>query len=142
MAQHGQVVRLRTRRADGKAMWAYRYRVDGRCSRRPQVGGFATRTEAERALRRELERLRPGVTLTLGELVDEYLRIHQAAPSTLEKLRWLLAQGDGDVRRCRAGRAPRGRDLRVARHAAGGASLRSNPGAATSAQCRGGLGAD
>jgi len=81
-------------------MWAYRYRVDGRCSRRPQVGGFATRAEAERALRRELERLRPGVTLTLGELVDEYLRIHQAAPSTLEKLRWLLAKATatfGDV---------------------------------------------
>jgi integrase len=92
MAQHGQVLRLRTRRADGKALWAYRYRVDGRCSKRPQVGGFATRAEAERALRRQLGRLRPGATMTLNELVEEYLRVHQAAPSTLEKLRWLLAK--------------------------------------------------
>ena len=92
MAQQGQVLRLRTRRADGKALWAYRYRVCGRCSKRPQVGGFATRADAERALRRELARLRPGATLTLNELVREYLRVHQAAPSTLEKLRWLLSK--------------------------------------------------
>ena len=46
MAQHGQVLRLRTRGADGKTMWAYRYRVDGRCSRRPQVAA------SPRALRR------------------------------------------------------------------------------------------
>jgi hypothetical protein len=57
MAQHGQVLKLRTRRPDGKAVWAYRYRVNGHCSKRPQVGGFATRTEAQRALRRTLERL-------------------------------------------------------------------------------------
>ncbi len=50
MAQHGHVLKLRTRRADGKAMWAYRYRVDGRCSERPQVGGFATGDDAQRAL--------------------------------------------------------------------------------------------
>lgn len=50
MAQHGQVLKLRARRSDGKAVWAYRYRVDGRCSKRPQVGGFATRAEAQRAL--------------------------------------------------------------------------------------------
>ena len=30
MAQHGQVLRLKTRGADGKSTWAYRYRVDGR----------------------------------------------------------------------------------------------------------------
>ena len=46
MAQHGQLLKLRTRRPDGKAVWAYRYRVNGHCSKRPQVGGFATRTEA------------------------------------------------------------------------------------------------
>jgi hypothetical protein len=45
MAQHGQVLKLRTRRMDGKAVWAYRYRVDGRPSKRPQVGGFTTRAE-------------------------------------------------------------------------------------------------
>jgi hypothetical protein len=30
--------------------------------------------------------------MTLNELVEEYLRVHQAAPSTLEKLRWLLSK--------------------------------------------------
>ena len=101
MAQHGQVLRLRTRRADGKTMWAYRYRVDGRCSRRPQVGGFATRAEAERALRRTLERLCPGGAMTPAELVDPYLESHQAAPATIEKLRWLLTKATlafGEVR--------------------------------------------
>jgi integrase len=29
MAQHGQVLKLAARRPDGKAVWAYRYRVDG-----------------------------------------------------------------------------------------------------------------
>ena len=65
MAQHGQVLKLRTRRSDGKAVWAYRYRVDGRCSKRPQVGGFATRADAQRALKRTLDHLRPGATITL-----------------------------------------------------------------------------
>jgi DNA-binding CsgD family transcriptional regulator len=49
LAQHGQVLRLKARRPDGKALWAYRYRMNGRRSKRPQVGGFATRAEAERA---------------------------------------------------------------------------------------------
>jgi integrase len=92
MAQHGQVLRLRARRSDGKALWAYRYRVNGGRSKRPQVGGFATRTDAERALRRTLARLRPGAETTLAELVEEYLEVHQAAPATIEKLRWLLAK--------------------------------------------------
>jgi hypothetical protein len=92
VAQHGQVLKLRSCRSDGKARWAYRYRVDGSFSKRPQVGGFATRDEAERALRRELARLRPGREMTVTELVEEYLKIHQAAPSTIEKLRWLLSK--------------------------------------------------
>jgi site-specific recombinase XerC len=92
VAQHGQVLKLRTRRGDGKARWAYRYRVNGSGSKRPQVGGFATRAEAARALRRELARLRPGRDLTLTELVGQYLTVHQAAPSTIEKLGWLLSK--------------------------------------------------
>jgi integrase len=92
VAQHGQVLSLRSCRSDGKARWAYRYRVDGSFSKRPQVGGFATRDEAERALTRELARLRPGREMTLTQLVEEYLKIHQAAPSTIEKLRWLLSK--------------------------------------------------
>src|SRR5579859_7106778 len=92
VAQHGQVLKLHGCRSDGKARWAYRYRIDGRCSKRPQVGGFVTREEAERALKRELVRLRPGRDMTLAELVEKYLRIHQATPSTIEKLRWLLSK--------------------------------------------------
>ncbi|SRR6266851_730785 len=92
VAQHGQVLKLHGCRSDGKARWAYRYRVDGSLSKRPQVGGFATRDEAQRALRRELARLRPGREMTVAELVEEYLKIHQAAPSTIEKLRWLLSK--------------------------------------------------
>jgi integrase len=82
-------------------VWAYRYRVNGGRSKRPQVGGFATRAVAERALRRELERLRPGRQMTLAELVEQYLRVHQAAPATMDKLRWLLGKATaafGDVR--------------------------------------------
>ena len=43
MIQHGQVFKLKTNGADGQPLWAYRYRVEGRGSERPQVGGFATR---------------------------------------------------------------------------------------------------
>jgi integrase len=96
MAQQGQVFKLKTRGADGKPTWAYRYRVDGRGSARPQVGGFATQAEALQALQVELERLhrRNGrlAQITLGELADEYLAQHEAAPRTIAKLRWLLAK--------------------------------------------------
>jgi integrase len=92
MAQHGQILKLRSCRSDGKARWAYRYRVNGSRSKRPQVGTFETREEAERALKRELARLRPGRDMTLTELVEKYLEVHQAAPSTIEKLRWLLSK--------------------------------------------------
>jgi integrase len=95
MAQEGQVFKLRSCNANGDPLWAFRYRLDGRGSRRPQVGGFATRTQAQRALKRELARLRPGgraATITLAELVEEYLEVHQAAPATIEKLRWLLGK--------------------------------------------------
>jgi hypothetical protein len=46
MEQHGQVFKLKTRGADGKPTWAYRYRADGRGSARPQVGGFGSQVEA------------------------------------------------------------------------------------------------
>jgi hypothetical protein len=50
MIQQGQVFKLTVRGADGRPLWAYRYRLEGRGSVRPQVGGFATRTEALKAL--------------------------------------------------------------------------------------------
>jgi integrase len=78
----------------------------GRCGRtatgwtaagsgRPQVGGFSSRAEAEEALRKALARLRPGgcaATMTLADLVEEYLGMHQGEPVTIAKLRWLLGK--------------------------------------------------
>ena len=39
-------------------VWAYRYRLNGRYSKRPQLGGFATRAEAERHSGRRSSRFR------------------------------------------------------------------------------------
>src|SRR5919201_3064666 len=93
--QHGQVFRLKTTGADGQPLWAYRYRLEGRASERPQVGGFASRAAAEKALRKVLDRIGPGggrATITLAEFVEEYLEMHDAAPVTMAKLRWLLSK--------------------------------------------------
>lgn len=93
MIQRGQVFKLKAKDADGQPLWAYRYRLEGRGSTRPQVGGFASQAEAQEALRKVLGRLGPGrgrTTMTLAELVDEYLELHQAEPVTIAKLRWLL----------------------------------------------------
>jgi hypothetical protein len=90
MWQQGQVFKLKAKGREGQPLWAYRYRLEGRGSVRPQVGGFATRSEALKALEKVLARLGPGgraATMTLGELVDEYLEMHQAEPVTLVKLR-------------------------------------------------------
>ena len=95
MFQHGQVFKLKTTAPDGQPLWAYRYRIEGRGSERPQVGGFATRAEAEKALRKVLDRIGSGggrATITLGEFVEEYLEMHDAAPVTIAKLRWLLGK--------------------------------------------------
>jgi integrase len=98
------VFKLKAKGLDGQPLWAYRYRLEGRGSSRPQVGGFATRAEALDALRKVLERLGPGgraATITLAELVEEYLEMHQAEPVTIAKLRWLLGKATatlGDTR--------------------------------------------
>jgi integrase len=96
MLQQGQVFKLQTRGAHEKTLWAYRYRVGGRGSKRVQRGGFATEQDAREALERSLETLRRegGIasSLTLAALVDEYLAQHDAEPVTIEKLRWLLAK--------------------------------------------------
>ena len=52
MIQQGQVFKLTAKGADGEPLWAYRYRLEGRSSARPQVGGFASRAEAQKALRK------------------------------------------------------------------------------------------
>ncbi len=90
MIQQGQVFKLKAKAADGQPLWAYRHRLEGRGSARPQVGGFASRADALNALEKALERLGPGrrgATITLAELVDEYLEMHQAERVTIAKLR-------------------------------------------------------
>jgi FMN phosphatase YigB (HAD superfamily) len=105
MVQQGQVFQLETKGRDGERLWAYRCRVAGRGSRRIQQGGFASERDAREALERALERLRReqrvSRSLTLRQLVDEYLAQHEGEPETIEKLRWLLAKSIavfGDLR--------------------------------------------
>jgi integrase len=92
--QQGQVFKLKAKSADGQPLWAYRYRPQGRASMRPQMGGFATRADGQKALRKALDRIGPGRvgSLTLAEVVEEYLELHQAEPVTIAKLRWLLGK--------------------------------------------------
>ena len=95
-AAQGQVFELKKLAVDGSPVWAYRYRTDGPSSRRLQRGGFSSERDAAEALERALEHLRRqkgvGSTLTLKELVDEYLGQHDAEPETIDKLSWLLAK--------------------------------------------------
>jgi hypothetical protein len=95
MLQQGQVFKLRGD-TDENSLWAYRYRVGGRGSRRMQRGGFASERDASEALERALERVRRergcGTALTLTEFVDEYLAQHDGEPETIEKLGWLLTK--------------------------------------------------
>jgi hypothetical protein len=103
--QQGQVFKLTSTGAQGTPLWAYRYWVGGRNGRRVQRGGFTSEEDARAALERTLEQLRReggiGRTLTLAELVAEYLAQHDASPVTLKKLRFLLTravQAFGDYR--------------------------------------------
>src|SRR5215207_6168587 len=94
--QQGQVFELRKGAVDGSSVWAYRYRTGGPGSSRLQRGGFSSERDAAEALERALEYLRRqkgvGSTLTLKELVEEYLAQYDAEPETIEKLCWLLAK--------------------------------------------------
>jgi integrase len=96
MVQQGQTIELTRRGADGRPLWAYRYRTGGRDSKRVQRGGFASERDARDALERELERVRReqriARRLTLAELVDTYLAQHDVQPVTIEKLRYLLSK--------------------------------------------------
>ena len=73
MSQQGQLVRLKRVGRSGEPLWAYRYRVGGRDSKRVQRGGYASERDAAEALERALERLRRerrvSRLLTLAELV-------------------------------------------------------------------------
>src|SRR5213080_2205455 len=96
MKQQGQVFELKTRSHGGEAVWAYRYRIAGRDSRRLQRGGFKTEQAAREALERALGRLRREQGLVeaprLREFVDLYLAQHGGEPETVAKLRWLLTK--------------------------------------------------
>ena len=103
--QQGQVFKLTSTDANGRPLWAYRYRVGGREGKRVQRSGFASEGDARAALERALERLRReggiGRRVTLAEFVEEYLAQHEASPVTLKKLRFLLTravQAFGDYR--------------------------------------------
>jgi hypothetical protein len=95
MAQRGQVLTLKSG-GDDRTVWAHRYRIGGRDSRRVHCGGFPTENAAAQALDRALERLRQehgrAETPTLAELVEMYLVQHDTEPETIEKLRWLLSK--------------------------------------------------
>ena len=69
MSQQGQLIRLKRKGRDGEPVWAYRYRVGGRGSKRVQQGGFASERDAAEALERDLERV--GCTNSAGH--DETL---------------------------------------------------------------------
>jgi hypothetical protein len=96
MVQQGQVFELTRRDRSGQPLWAYRYRIGGRGSRRVQRGGFACEQDARDALERELDRVRRerriSRSLTLAELVETYLAQHDVQPVTTEKLRYLLSK--------------------------------------------------
>ena len=87
MRQQGQVFELQTMGADGRRLWAYRYRAGGRGSRRVQRGGFESEQAAVEALERALERLRREQGLVeaprLSELVDVYLAQYDGEPETV-----------------------------------------------------------
>jgi hypothetical protein len=96
MSQQGQLFRLKRTGRGGEPLWACRYRMGGRQSKRVQRGGFVSEQEAAEALERELERQRRerrlARSLTLAELVDAYLAQHDVEQVTIEKLRWLLSK--------------------------------------------------
>ena len=95
MRQQGQVFELKSTGRSGRPTWAYRYRLDGRDSKRVQRGGFTSEAHAREALERELHivgRRRRARSLTLNDLVAEYLDQHDAQPETSAKLRWLLSK--------------------------------------------------
>ena len=105
MLQQGQVFTLAAGGRGACPLWAFRYRTGGRGSKRVQRGGFRSEQNAMDALERALETFRRGQgvprSLTLAELVDEYLAQHDAAAVTVEKLRWLLGKAVaafGDLR--------------------------------------------
>jgi hypothetical protein len=102
--QRGQIFELKTTGPDGQRLWAYRYRLDGRGSRRIQRGGYATAGDAHEALQHALtpaQRRKGRVRVTLADLPEEYLAHHDGEPETTAKLRWLPTKSTAPSGRCR-----------------------------------------
>src|SRR6266702_4458129 len=79
-----------------------------RCGRR--WAGSRPGRKHRRHSGRALDRIGPGRggAMTLAELVDEYLELHQAEPVTIAKLRWLLGKATSTLGEKRiADRSPR-----------------------------------
>jgi hypothetical protein len=146
MVQQGQVFELETCGRDGERLWAYRFRVGGRGSKRVQRGGFVSEQDAREGLERELERVRRERriprSLTLSELAETYLAQHDVQQVTIDKLRWLLAKATAVF----GERRGRGADLAGDRRLADGAltwpPLRGDRRFAAGAAARGRLGND
>ena len=106
MIQQGQVFELKRASREQGLLWAYRYRVGGRGSKRVQRGGFATGEDAVEALERELERVRRERrvprSLTLAELVDVYLAQHDVAAGDDREAALAAREGDRRLRRAAA----------------------------------------
>src|SRR6266540_4042626 len=141
MSQQGQLIRLKKKGLYGDPLWAYRYRVGGRESKRVQRGGFMSERDAANALELELERLRRerrvSRSLTVTELVEVYLAQHDVEPVTIEKLRWLLGKAVAAF-----GERPVGGDRRLADRAFMRLPVRRNPGPPPGARASGRLGND
>lgn len=93
--QHGQIFELKTTGPGGQRALAYRYRLDGRGSRRIQRGESATANDAREALQRTLtaaQRRKGRARMTLADLTEGYLAQHDGQPMTTAKLRWLLSK--------------------------------------------------
>jgi hypothetical protein len=128
--QHGQVFALRSKGPDGRRLWAYRYRLEGRGSKRVQRGGFAS----ERCTRRAPPRTRTGQTPARPPWPHHALRTGRRVPRPARR----RARDDRQAALAseQIGRAVRGPAPRRARTAtdrclapdrSGGTSLRSDP---------------
>ena len=137
MIQQGQVFKLKTKGREGQPLWAYRYRLEGRGSVRPQVGGFATRAEALKALEKVLARLGPG--RSRGD--DDARRVGRGVPGDASggaghdgQAALAARQGDRDAWGGQACGSLAEGGVRVAPDDPGGTPLRGDAGASAGAR--------
>jgi integrase len=117
MSQKGQLVRLRRTGRTGEPLWAYRYRVGGRDSKRVQRGGFASERDAAEALERELERQRRerrvSRSMTLAALVEGVPRPARRRAGDDRETPLAAGKGGRRLRRTAGRGAPLGGDRRL-----------------------------